>query len=91
MLVKVKFFAYFRETFGAKERDIEFPAGATMGELLDAVADTPARRTELFDGPALKPHLIVLINGASLSSRGGPAGSLRDGDVVAVFPMMGGG
>jgi MoaD family protein len=91
MFVKVKFFAYFRETFGAKEREIEFPAGAMIGALLDAVADTPSRRAELFDGPALKPHLIILVNGASLSSRGGLAGALRDGDVVAVFPMMGGG
>ena len=91
MRVKVKFFAYFRETFGGKEREIECPPDTTVGRLLDGLAGAPAGRDELFEGDGLKPHVIVLINGASLASRGGLPAPLRDGDVVAVFPMMGGG
>jgi MoaD family protein len=91
VIVKVKFFAYFRETFGTKERHVELPEGATAAVLLEALADTPERRAALSAGPALQPHLVVLVNGETLSSRGGLADELREGDVLAVFPMMGGG
>jgi MoaD family protein len=91
MRVRVKFFASFRDTFGAKERDVFLPEGATAAALLDALADTPEKRTALFRGPSLQPHVIVLVNGVSLSSRGGLAAGLDEDDAVAIFPMLGGG
>lgn len=97
MAVRVLFFAYFRELFGGRKRILDLDAGTTVAGLLELLGDTPGRRTELFgdSGPAgppvLNPHLVVMINGAELSSRGGPAAELRDDDTVAVFPLMGGG
>jgi molybdopterin synthase sulfur carrier subunit len=91
MRIKVKFFATFREAFGVKEKDVTLPDGSTIGLLLETVADTPLRRAEVFDGPVLRPHLVVIVNGAGLTPGDGLAAPLRDGDVVAVFPMMGGG
>jgi MoaD family protein len=86
MTVKVRFFAYFRELFNGREKRIELEAETTAGRLLEIMGDTPARRKELSSR-----HLVVMINGASLSSRDGLATALQDGDVIAVFPLMGGG
>jgi len=91
--VKVRFFAYFREIFGGKEKVFGLDAGTTVAGLLELLGDTPLRRAEIFagDDPVLKPHLVVLVNGSDLASAGGLAAGLRDGDTVAVFPLMGGG
>lgn len=95
--VKVRFFAYFRDVFGGKERVVKMDGETTVIHLLESLGDDPARRSELFAGgdpllpAALKTHVVVMINGENFSSRGGLAAELRDGDTVAVFPLMGGG
>jgi MoaD family protein len=91
MTVQVKFFAYFRELFGARDLALSLPPGASVASALDRLCDTAARRNELFDGARLKPHIVLMINGAGLTPAGGLASPLADGDVLAVFPMMGGG
>jgi molybdopterin converting factor small subunit len=90
--VRVRFFAYFRDLFGDKEKILDLDAG----DLLDLLGDTPERRAELFEPgpgspPVLKTKLLIMINGIDLASRGGPSAELREGDVLAVFPLMGGG
>lgn len=89
--VKVKFFAYFREIFGLKERDLAFFQSVTLRQLLNSLCDTPARRAELFASDQLKPHLVVMINGASPPAATGLDSKIKDGDVVSIFPLMGGG
>jgi MoaD family protein len=86
MTVKVRFFAYFRDLFDGKEKRIELEAEAKVGRLMDILGDSSARRKELGSR-----HLVVMINGTNLSSLDGLATELHDGDVVAVFPLMGGG
>ena len=95
--VRVRFFAPFRALFGRRERIFDLDAGTTAGRLLEMLGDTPERRAGLFaaeaagPSPALSPHVVVLVNGATLSARGGLSGALREGDTVSVFPLMGGG
>jgi molybdopterin synthase sulfur carrier subunit len=91
MAVKVKFFAYFREAFGGKEFEVPTAKAATVGALLDRLGDTPQRRAELFAGPGLKPHLVIMVNGAPLPADRPLEAPLKDGDVVAIFPLLGGG
>lgn len=91
MTVKIKFFAYFREIFDAREKNMTFPEGAVIRSLLEALADSPRRRDELFAGDALKPLIIVMKNGTSISSLEGLETSLAEGDTVAVFPFVAGG
>ena len=91
MTVKAKFFAYFREVFGGRERDIALGQGASVGEALALLCDTPARRGEIFAGGELKPHLVVMLNGVPIQSLKGTSTPLAEGDTLAVFPMMGGG
>ena len=91
MTIRTKFFAYFREIFGGRDRDLSLPDGASVGDALALLADTPARRGELFAGDELKPHLVVMLNGVPVQSSQGLATPLSEGDTLAVFPMMGGG
>jgi len=91
MTVRIKFFAYFRELYGGRERELALATGATVGDALALLADTPERRCELFSGDALKAHLVVMANGIPVSSLQGLATALQDGDTLAVFPMVGGG
>ena len=91
MTVRVRFFAYFRELFGGKDRALDLPEGASVGAALDLLCDSPARRVEIFAGGRLRPQIVVMINGAGLPPSTGEATLLREGDVLAVFPMMGGG
>jgi MoaD family protein len=89
--VKIKFFAYFREMFGTKEKDLNVSRGSSLRRVLEILADTPARRAGIFAGDELQPHLVVMINGAALPVSTGLETPLKGGDVVAIFPLMGGG
>jgi MoaD family protein len=91
MKVRVKFFAYFREAFDGREREIVLPKGSTVGDLLDVVCDTPKRRAEIFKGNVLKPLIIVMKNGTSINSLDGLETKIEDDDVIAVFPFIAGG
>jgi len=91
MTIKAKFFAYFRDLFGGRERDVAVPPAATVGEALAVLCDTPARRAEVFAGAGLKSHLVVMLNGVPVQSLKGTATPLADGDTLAIFPIMGGG
>ncbi len=91
MTVKAKFFAYFRDIFGGREREIALVAGGTVADALALLCDTPERRREIFAGDALRPHIVVMVNGTPVGSLQGPATPLAAGDTLAVFPLMGGG
>jgi molybdopterin synthase sulfur carrier subunit len=91
MTVKVKFFAYFREIFDTREKNMTLPDGAAIRSLLEALSDSPRRREELFAGGAIKPLIIVMKNGTSINSLEGLDTSLAEGDTIAVFPFVAGG
>ena len=91
MTVKAKFFAYFRDLFGGRERELALPAGGTVAEALTVLCDTPERRREVFAGVGLKPHLVVMVNGVHVESLRGLDTALSPGDTLAIFPMLGGG
>ena len=91
MKVKAKFFAYFREAFDGRDKEVVLPEGSAVGDLLDVVCDTPKRRAEVFEGNALKPLVIVMKNGTSINSLDGLETKLEDDDVIAIFPFVAGG
>ncbi len=91
MTVKAKFFAYFRDLFQGRERELVIGEGATVGDALAVLCDRPDRRREIFAGQGLKPHLVVMVNGVHVESLRGLETPLAPGDTIAVFPMLGGG
>jgi len=91
MRIKAKFFAYFRDLFGGREKDVDLGDGRTVRDALDLICDSPGLRGEIFDGPDLKPHLVVMVNGVHIHSLRGLDTELAAGDTLAVFPFLGGG
>jgi len=91
MTVKAKFFAYFRDLFGGRERDLAVGEGGTVRDALSLLCDTSERRREVFEGDSLKPHLVVMVNGVHVESLRGLETPLAPGDTLAIFPMLGGG
>jgi sulfur-carrier protein len=89
--VKVRFFAYFRELFGASEITTELPDGAAVGDLLENLCDTSDKKSEIASGERLRGHVVVMINGRPIDPRRGLEEPLHDGDIIAVFPFLGGG
>jgi molybdopterin synthase sulfur carrier subunit len=91
MKIQARFFASFQELFGIRARDVELAGGRTVRDFLDAVCDSPARREGIFSGAAIRPHIVVMVNGVHIQSLQGLRTPLSDGDTVAVFPFLGGG
>lgn len=92
MKIQVKFLAYFRDLFGAKEITLDLPTGALLGDLLERLGDTPERRQAILTEKGEIPsQLVVMKNGWPVQSAGGLKTPLAEGDTVAVFPFLGGG
>jgi len=91
MTVKAKFFAYFRDLFRGREREVVLAEDGTVRDALVMLCDTPERRREVFQGDGPKPHIVVMVNGVPIESLRGLETPLAPGDTLAVFPMLGGG
>jgi len=90
--VKVKLFGPFRELFGRREMEIDLPAGLRTIDLLRKLSDSEEKRKHLFSAAdTLHPHIVIMRNGMPAHGPGGLEGLIRDGDIIAVFPLMGGG
>ncbi|MGB9718940.1 MAG: MoaD/ThiS family protein [Thermoproteota archaeon] len=80
MRILVKYFASYREAVGKYEEELELEPGSTVGEAIEKiVAKYP--RIELD-----KEAILVLNQKIVRSDQ-----EVKDGDVLAVFPPLGGG
>ena len=92
MKVNVKFSARFREIFAIDERQIELQNGANVGDLLDILCDSNARRIKLFGtGKNLRPNVLVTKNGRFIVHLNWLDTALSDGDKVEILSLVSGG
>ena len=93
MKITFRTFAAFGEAIGAREMALDLPPGEKIGGLLESLCGAhPALRGHLFDASGqIKPYLIILKNGRSVSSLQQLGTVIDEGDVIAVFPPVGGG
>ena len=95
--VKVRFFTSLREIVGKKEETLSFPAGerVTVNLALKALSQKYGKpfTDYVFDAETGQPKgfLQFLVNGNSTSTQNGLDTELRDGNVLAVLPPVGGG
>jgi molybdopterin synthase sulfur carrier subunit len=92
MQVKVLAFAGFREILG-KERMVVIGGGATVKELLDALASASPRFKEAAFEPSgvLRDYVLLMVNRKRIDPEQDLARILAEGDELAVFPPLAGG
>ena len=97
MQVSVRFFTTLREVTGKREETIEFTeaSAATLEDVLQKLTKKHGKDfTEyVYDRRTHQPkgYLQFLINGKSITPTKGFQTKLRDGDVLAIIPPVGGG
>jgi sulfur-carrier protein len=93
MKITFRTFGAFAEAIGARETALDLPPGEQIGGLLDRLCGLhPPLRKDLFDAAGqIKPYLIILKNGRSVSSLQQLETVIDEGDVIALFPPVGGG
>jgi MoaD family protein len=90
--VKVKFFGPFRDLFGGRELEAELSEEVRLRDLLRQLCDTSDREKQVFAGAeTLQPHVVIMKNGIPVRRPDGLETPLQDGDIIAIFPFLGGG
>jgi molybdopterin synthase sulfur carrier subunit len=89
--VTVRMFTSLRALTGTRETELE---AADVQEVIDLLSNRFGRKfTQMVlesDG-SLKSYFHVLVNGRHIRLQQGVQTKLSDGDVVAIFPPIGGG
>ena len=97
MQFKVRFFTSLREIVGTKEENLTFTEGekVTVDMALKKLTEKYGKPFQeyVYDTKTDKPKgfLQFLINGNSATTLGGLQTTLKDGDVLAILPPVGGG
>ena len=95
--VKVRFFTNLREIVNKREETLTFPADAkvTVELVLKTLSQKYGKsfKDYVYDGKTGQPQgfLQFLVNGNSTSTLNGLETELKDGDVLAILPPVGGG
>ena len=88
----MKFFTTFRQLFGGQEKEVELESGANIQDLLNLLCDSRQCHQKIFDHSGeLRPYIKILKEGRFIEFLNGLQTKLADGDVVAMFPPVGGG
>ena len=95
--VKIRFFTSLREIVGKREETLSFPQGekVTVNLVLKALAkeygDSFTNYVFSLETSQPKGFLQFLVNGTSTSIQKGLETEMKDGDVLAILPPVGGG
>ncbi len=92
MNVIIRFFAQFREKFGAVH-ELTVPEGARLVEVLHEIAGRTPDGGEALFGPGgqLRDYVIVMQGPERVERDRAMNLVLRDGETIAVFPPVAGG
>ena len=97
MQVSVRFFTSLREITGKREETLEFAkdSAATLEDVLQKLTKKYGKdfKEYVYDQRTDQPkgYLQFLINGKSISPAKGTQTRIRNGDVLAIIPPVGGG
>jgi molybdopterin synthase sulfur carrier subunit len=91
MTVRVRFFAQFRERYGA-DRHVEEGNGATVASVVrEVVGSDTTEESILMDSGRLRDFVILMRNGCRIEHDEAETEAVADGDEIAVFPPVAGG
>ena len=94
-MIKVSFFAYYRDKEFANCKELSMEAPKNIMELGNILSNRfgDRFRTEFFnpEGTDIGERTIVFINGRSVNFLGRVNAEIKDGDNVLIFPVVAGG
>ena len=94
MKVEIRFFTTLREITGKRLEEIQFQNPITVEELLTRLSKKYGRefREYLYNEKGkVHSYLSILVNGKSTNVLQGLDTKLKEGDVIAILPPVGGG
>jgi molybdopterin synthase sulfur carrier subunit len=93
MKITFRTLATFSEFIGAREMELTLPPGEKIRDMIENLCNAhPGLRGCLFDDTGrIKPYIIILKNGRSVTSLQQLDTVIDEGDVIAVFPPVAGG
>ncbi len=90
----VNFYATLRQVVGHRQADIPLPAGSTLRQLItELVKSYPGLKKEMLDPQGnLYSHIHIFVNGRESSFLENSLDTILDpGDILSIFPPVGGG
>jgi molybdopterin synthase sulfur carrier subunit len=90
----VNFYATLRQVVGSRQVELDLPQGGTLHQLIEEiVARFPNLRNEMLDPQGgLYSHIHIFVNGRDSTFLEDTLDSvLEPGDVISIFPPVGGG
>jgi molybdopterin synthase sulfur carrier subunit len=94
MKVTVKFFTTLREIVGKPQEQIEFHEAVTINDLLQQLERRYGEKYTRYvynEKGNVRGHLQFLINGKSITNQQGLNTKLKENDILAILPPVGGG
>ena len=97
MIIKIRFFTVLRELANKREENLTFSEGqkVTVSMVLKALSEKYGKEFSdyVYDAKSgqVKGFLQFLVNGNSTATLNGLDTELKDGDVLAILPPVGGG
>ncbi len=91
--MRIRAYATLRDLLGASTIDVPIDGAKTVGQVLQRVVEMhPVLGQKLWDG-AGRPtgYVTVLLNGRAIEYLAGMDTPVTEGDVIALFPPVGGG
>jgi molybdopterin synthase sulfur carrier subunit len=92
MEVKVRLFARLREIAGSREVSVEVKPGFTVADVIEKLSDRFGEEFRRYLEENLKEErLYLVLNGAGLDRAKASSINVKDGDILAIIPPIGGG
>ena len=90
--VEVTFHGAMKKVFGESAKDFVLSGSPTLRSLLETLCDSQDRGSRLFDGQGqIRQEVTILLNGRNVVFLDSQKSILKNGDKIAIFPLVCGG